>query len=371
MPTPRCSGHREAVPARPDHQRGALQRGHRGLDADQGRGHQRRGQGARPVRSDHDDGPVGGEGKHPADLADVRHARPDGRPVGWHHRAADPFVLPRGALGARVLPLDARRAEGSGRHRDPNVGLGLPDAAPDRRVAERHRLRRGLRHRGRHLDRGPDRSAAAAEPPRPACRAGTWRPRSSIRTRAWSWSSSTRAARSSPRTSGTRSPASKVPRVHVRSPLLCESRHGVCQPLLRLAPGHAAPSSRSATRSGSWPRSRSASLARSSRCGRSTRVVWRACAWTPAEDGQQVATRAAGRPQYMDITSGLPRVEELFEARDPEGQRDPERDRRRRRGAEPRRRPDHQGRLARGLPRRARPARPATSRWSRSATGSR
>jgi DNA-directed RNA polymerase subunit beta' len=38
-----------------------------------------------------------------------------------------------------------------------------------------------------------------------------------------------------------------------------------------------------------------------------------------AEDGQQVATRAAGRPQYMDITSGLPRVEELFEARTPKG----------------------------------------------------
>jgi DNA-directed RNA polymerase subunit beta' len=36
-------------------------------------------------------------------------------------------------------------------------------------------------------------------------------------------------------------------------------------------------------------------------------------------DGEIQATRTAGRPMYMDITSGLPRVEELFEARTPKG----------------------------------------------------
>jgi DNA-directed RNA polymerase subunit beta' len=53
---------------------------------------------------------------------------------------------------------------------------------------------------------------------------------------------------------------------------------------------------RSATRSGSSPRSRSASLARSRRCGRSHR-----------------------RRRWPDITHGLPRVVEIFEARNPKG----------------------------------------------------
>ena len=63
----------------------------------------------------------------------------------------------------------------------------------------------------------------------------------------------------------------------------------------RSSPPAASP--RSATRSGSSPRSRSASRGRSSRCARSTRAAW---------------------PE-RDITHGLPRVVEIFEARNPKG----------------------------------------------------
>ena len=119
------------------------------------------GERARPVRTGGDDGPVGRQGQHPADLADVGHARPDGRPVRAHHRAADSLVVPRRADRARILPLDARCPQGSGRHRHSYGGLGLPDAASHRRVAERHRLRGGLRHRAGHLDHRPERCCPA------------------------------------------------------------------------------------------------------------------------------------------------------------------------------------------------------------------
>ena len=73
---------------------------------------------------------------------DGRHARPDDRPVRPDHRPADPVELPRGPHGARVLHLDARRPQGSGRHGAPHGGLRLPDAPSHRRRAGRdHRSR--------------------------------------------------------------------------------------------------------------------------------------------------------------------------------------------------------------------------------------
>ncbi len=50
------------------------------------------------------------------------------------------------AVGARVLQLDARRAQGSRRHRAQDRELGLPDPAPGRRGAGLHHHDRGLRH---------------------------------------------------------------------------------------------------------------------------------------------------------------------------------------------------------------------------------
>ncbi len=44
------------------------------------------------------------------------HARPGGQPEGRDHPASDQVELPRGPVGARVLHLDARRAQGPGRH---------------------------------------------------------------------------------------------------------------------------------------------------------------------------------------------------------------------------------------------------------------
>ena len=111
---------------------------------------------------------------------------------------------------------------------------------------------------------------------------------------------------------------SNVPRVHVRSPLLCESRHGVCRrcygwhlgrrAVVEIGDAVGIVAAQSIGEPGTQLTMRTFHTGGVARVRLDT-----------AEDGQQVATRAAGRPQYMDITSGLPRVEELFEARTPKG----------------------------------------------------
>jgi DNA-directed RNA polymerase subunit beta' len=109
-----------------------------------------------------------------------------------------------------------------------------------------------------------------------------------------------------------------VPRVHVRSPLLCESRHGVCRhcygwhlgrrAVVEIGDAVGIVAAQSIGEPGTQLTMRTFHTGGVARVRLDT-----------ADDGQQVATRAAGRPQYMDITSGLPRVEELFEARTPKG----------------------------------------------------
>ena len=143
---------RAPVPPRPDHRRRAVQQGGRAVDAGDGRDHAGREELAEPAHGPGRDGDLGrDQGRHPADPPAGRHARPDGRPVGAHHRAADPLELPRGPDRARVLPEHARRAQGSGRHRAAHGGRRLPDPPPGRRGAGRHHHVRRLRHRGRHL----------------------------------------------------------------------------------------------------------------------------------------------------------------------------------------------------------------------------
>ena len=73
-----------------------------------------------------------------ADASARRHARPDGQAVGRDHREPDHLELQGRPLGARVLQLDPRRPQGSGRHRAEDRELGLPDAPSGRRRAGLH-----------------------------------------------------------------------------------------------------------------------------------------------------------------------------------------------------------------------------------------
>ncbi len=112
-----------------------------------------------------------------------------------------------------------------------------------------------------------------------------------------------------------------VERVQVRSPLGCESRHGVCQGCYGWHLGRRSPveigdavgivAAQSIGEPGTQLTMRTFH----------TGGVARVRLDTAASDGDggPVAARATGRPMYMDITSGLPRVEELFEARTPKG----------------------------------------------------
>ena len=73
-----------------------------------------------------------------------------------------------GLDGSAVLHLDARRAQGSGRHGAEDGRLGLPDPPSRRRGAGRHHPRDRLRHDGRHRGAGDRRERrdhrAAARP---------------------------------------------------------------------------------------------------------------------------------------------------------------------------------------------------------------
>ncbi len=88
------------------------------------------------------------------DAPACRHARPDGQAVRRDHRDADHLELQGRPHRSRVLQLDARRPQGSGRHGAEDGQLGLPDASPCRRGAGLHRQFDRLRHR-----QGPDHAA--------------------------------------------------------------------------------------------------------------------------------------------------------------------------------------------------------------------
>ena len=96
------------------------------------------------------------------------HAGSDVQAFRRGHRDADHRELPRGALGAAVLHLHARRAQGSGRHGLEDRGLGLPDAPLGRRGPGRDRHRGRLRNVRRHhgvRDHGGRRHTRAAARP--------------------------------------------------------------------------------------------------------------------------------------------------------------------------------------------------------------
>ena len=117
-----------------------------------------------------------------ADPAARRNARPDGQARRLDHRDADHREFPRRPERAAVLHLDARRAQGPGRHRAEDGELGLPDAPPRRRDAGPGRDRGRLRHDQRRRDEGAGRGrrshrGAARADPRPHGRRRRRQPR--------------------------------------------------------------------------------------------------------------------------------------------------------------------------------------------------
>ena len=189
-------GIRAAVQRRPDHPGREVQQGRRRLVEvhrpdrrrdDEGNLVGQEGQG-RPRRAgqlDLHDGALRRARLARADAPARRHARPDGQAVGRDHRDADHLELQGRPVGARVLQLDPRRPQGSGRHRAEDRELGLPDAPSGRRRA-------GLHH---HVARiaAPRTASRCAPSSTPA----PWSPR---------WRSASSAA-PRPRTSRIRRPA--------------------------------------------------------------------------------------------------------------------------------------------------------------------
>ena len=98
----------------------------------------------RPAQPDLHDGQLRGAWLVHADPPAGRHARPDGKPEGRDHRAADQGQLHGGPDGARVLHLDPRRPQGTRRHRAAHGRLGVPDPAPGGRRPGRDRAPRRL-----------------------------------------------------------------------------------------------------------------------------------------------------------------------------------------------------------------------------------
>ena len=111
-----------------------------------------------------------------ADPPAGRHAWPDGQSEGRDHRASDQGQLHGGPDRARVLHLDPRRAQGSGRHGAAHRRLGLPDPAPGRRLPGRDHPPGGLRHRGVHRDAGVTAGDRSRDPATAADRRGQHRP---------------------------------------------------------------------------------------------------------------------------------------------------------------------------------------------------
>ena len=131
----RGSGRGDPGPVRhgPDHPGGAPRAGGRALDGLHRRGRQRHAGELRPPQPDLHDGQLGSARIVQPDPPARRDARADGQPEGRDHRAADQVQLHGGPDRARVLHLDARCPQGTGRHRAAHRRLGLPDAPSRRR----------------------------------------------------------------------------------------------------------------------------------------------------------------------------------------------------------------------------------------------
>ncbi len=151
--------------AGPDHRGRAQGEGRRDLGS-RDRGGRRRDDEADAQAEPHlHDGDLRCPRKLQADPPAGGHARSHGESEGRDHRAPDQGQLHGRPLGPRVLHLDARCPQGTRGHRAAHRRLGLPHAAPRRRVAGHDRARGGLRHRALDRDRDP-----ADQPPEPLAR---------------------------------------------------------------------------------------------------------------------------------------------------------------------------------------------------------
>ena len=236
------AGDRGAVHRGSHHRRRALQQGRRhlgaGVGADRRRDDERdrhrgadqrrdRREEAQPVvQPDLHHGRLGRARFGAADPPAGRHARPDGEAVGRDHRDADHHQLPRGAVGAPVLHLDARRPQGSGRHRAQDRELRVPDAPARRRGAGLHHRRVRLRHHRRHRDGRPRRGRRdhrEARRPHPGPRRGRRHLRPVHRRGAGRG-----RTRRSPRRRSSVIEDAGIDHVKIRSVLTCETRRGIC-----------------------------------------------------------------------------------------------------------------------------------------------
>ena len=183
----------------PDHAGGAPRGGRRPVERVHRRGRRRDGREPRRAEPHLHDGQLGRAWLVQADPPARRYARPDGEPEGRDHRAPDQGELRRGAVRARVLHLDARRAQGTRRHGASHRRLRLPDAAPGRRRPGRDHPRARLRHQGVHRDPGVQgRRRAQRQPDRADRRA---RVQDQARAACWSRRAARSIAPSSPTSS--------------------------------------------------------------------------------------------------------------------------------------------------------------------------
>ena len=238
-PRPRHAGPGQAVRAavlgRPDHQGREVQQGGRRLAAVLGQGRrgddagdpgraadQARGRPLPAAERDLDDGAFRCPRLGGADQAAGRHARPDGQALGRDHREPDHLELQGRPDGARVLQLDARRPQGSGRHRArrPRTRATSPAVWSTWRRTASSSTRIAA-----PSGRSPSRPRAAARIWASASWAGPWPRTSSIRAPARSWQPRNtlldeELCRNIDR--------SGVDSVHVRSVLTCDTKTGVC-----------------------------------------------------------------------------------------------------------------------------------------------
>ena len=119
-----------------------------------------RGQARRADQSGVDDGGFRRARLGGADQAARRHARPDGQALGRDHRDADHLELQGRPHRARVLQLDARRAQRPRRYRAQDREFRLSHPPPRRRGAGRDHHRGGLRHHSAASPCAPSSKAA-------------------------------------------------------------------------------------------------------------------------------------------------------------------------------------------------------------------
>ena len=199
-----------------------------------------------------------------------------------------------GLTALEVFHLDARCAQGLGGHGAADGGRRLPDAAAGGCGAgsdhQRRRLRHPRGHLGRHRFEGSHRRVfeervlgRVAASPIVDPKTGEMLVPAGEMIAEQAWELMNKA---------------KVDRVFVRSPLTCAARHGLCAKCY----------GRDLARGGLI------------RVGEAVGVI---AAQSIGEPGTQLTLRTfhtGGVAGGEDITHGLPRVEELFEARDPKGE---------------------------------------------------